>query len=82
TGSVGILLVISGNEKVTRNRSAAVALFGLFLNLLLVPKWGMVGAAVSTALCVASSNLISAYFVWSKLGIWTLPFPRWVGKRP
>jgi O-antigen/teichoic acid export membrane protein len=75
TGSVGYLLIMSGNERLMQGRAAFIAGLGLVLNLLLVPRWGALGAGLATAVSVASTNLIAVFLVHSKLGIWTLPFP-------
>ena len=74
TGSVAYLLMMSGHEKLLRNRAIFMSVFCLALNILLIPHWGILGAAIATAVCVAMTNLIAAYLVWSKLGIITLPF--------
>lgn len=73
TGSVGYLLVMSGHEKLFRDRAVLVAGLNVVLNLLLVPWLGVLGAAISTALCIAFSRLIGVYFVRKYLGIWTVP---------
>ncbi|MFP3868985.1 MAG: oligosaccharide flippase family protein [Desulfobacteraceae bacterium] len=77
TGSVGYLLMMSGNERLLRNNLAFMALLNVLLNVALVPAWGALGAALATAVCLALTNLIAAYLVWSRLGIWTIP---WLGR--
>lgn len=74
TGSVGYLLVMSGNEKLIRNRSVVFAVFSLILNVTLIPLWGLLGAAIATSIGVAATNLVGVYLVNEKLGIWTIPF--------
>jgi O-antigen/teichoic acid export membrane protein len=51
-----------------------VAVMSILLNIALVPLAGALGAAIASAVCLATMNLIAAYLVWSRLGIWTIPF--------
>jgi O-antigen/teichoic acid export membrane protein len=69
TGSVGVLL------KMTRyaNFSAATMGFSVFLNVflnfLLIPQWGVNGAATATAFSMIVGNIINVIWVRQKLGI-------------
>ncbi len=72
TGSVGYLLIMSGNEKLMRNNVALVAILCIVLNVVLVPIYGSFGAVIATAVCLASQNLIAAYMVNFCLGINTM----------
>ena len=77
TGSVGYLLMMSGNERLLRNNIIFIAVLNLTLNLLLIPKYGILGAAISTSVSLALQNIISMVIVKYRLGIWTFPlFPR------
>lgn len=73
TGSVGYLLIMSGHERLMRNNVMFVAGLSLILNVLLIEKFGALGAALSTAICLATQNLIAAWFVYNRLGICTIP---------
>ncbi len=72
TGSVGYLLMMSGNEVLMRNSMALAVTVNLGLNLVLIPATGAVGAAIATAGSVATLNLTALYFVVSRLGLRTL----------
>lgn len=72
TGSVGYLLMMSGNEKLMRNNVAMVAVMSVVLNVFFVPIYGVLGAVITTAVCLSSQNLIAAYMVNSCLGINTM----------
>ncbi len=74
TGSVGYLLIMSGNETLMRNNTVAAALFTIILNLILVPPFGAVGAAIATSSGLIVLNLGAFYLVWRYLGIITVPF--------
>jgi O-antigen/teichoic acid export membrane protein len=74
TGSVGYLLSMCGYERLQRNNMAVCAAVCLFLNALLVPRLGAVGAAIATAATLTMQMLIAAAIVWRKLGVITIPF--------
>lgn len=73
-GSVEILLKMTGHEKVILHSVFFGFLANIGLNLLLIPKYGNVGAAISTAVIL---SLWRAYLSWKAyqlLGLVTLPF--------
>ena len=78
TGSVGYLLMMSGNERLVRNNVVFIALLSITLNLILIPFAGVVGAAVATAVSLAAKNLIAVYLVKLRLRIQTIPID-WIG---
>ncbi len=56
TGSVGYLLLMSGNQKRLIKVQAAMTVVTLLLNIALIPRLGITGAALSSALTNAASN--------------------------
>jgi O-antigen/teichoic acid export membrane protein len=74
TGSVGYLLIMTGNQTLLRNNTTVWALMNLAGNLMLVPSYGAIGAATSTAVCLASINIVSWWIVRKKLKINTLSY--------
>lgn len=80
TGSVGVLLVMSGKELEYRNVQVVAAAVVLLLNVLLIPIYGAVGAAIAVASALIVQNVLFGYFVWVRLGILTL-IPRAVVQR-
>ncbi len=74
TGPVRYLLIISGNEKILRNIVAAVTVVNLALTLTLIPYFGILGAAVATAVSIALQNLLSCYLVHRTVKINTIPW--------
>jgi len=72
TGSVGYLLTMSGHEKDLRNTLLIVAPVSVAITFILVPLYGAVGAALSTALAVGAQNLLAVYWVKRRLGFNTL----------
>lgn len=81
TGSVGVLLVMSGQEREFRNVQAISAVVVLSLNALLIPAYGAVGAAIAATSALIVQNVLFGYFVWTKMGILTF-IPRPVVHRP
>jgi O-antigen/teichoic acid export membrane protein len=79
-GSVGVLLVMSGHEREYRNTQIIAACVVLVLNVILIPSYGAVGAAIAAASALIVQNISFGYFVWARLGM--LPIvPRFRGQR-
>jgi O-antigen/teichoic acid export membrane protein len=79
TGPVGIILLMTGNEKIMRNIIAVSAALNLAGNLVLVPPYGAIGAAASTAMALAFMKIVSWAVVRNKLNVNTLAIPPWKG---
>jgi O-antigen/teichoic acid export membrane protein len=78
TGSVGYLLMMTGHEKLMRNNIIFSAVLNIVLNITLIPKFGIVGAAVANSVSIVTMNLISVFLVYWKLSIFTIPIPKWI----
>jgi O-antigen/teichoic acid export membrane protein len=74
TGSVGYLLMMTGNERIMRNNLMFCAFVGIVLNLWLIPKYGIIGGAVAAAFTLALQNLIAVILAWKKLKVMLLPW--------
>ena len=74
TGSVSFLLMMCGFERLMRNNVVFCAGLNVVLNLILVPWLGVIGAALSAALTIATMNIVSAILVWHAMRIRTIPF--------
>ena len=75
TGSVGFLLNMTGHERLMRNIALLCNSLGLAGFFLLPQLFGALGAALALAFVLVTQNLIALFFVWRRLGIWTLPGP-------
>lgn len=75
-GSAVHLLMMTGRERTVRNLLGLSVAIGVALNLLLVPTYGIEGAAVATALSLVAINGGGAVAVWRRYGILTLPIGR------
>lgn len=77
TGSVGYLLVMSGFEKSMRNNATMSAIVNIILNIILVPYYGINGAAVATSISLIWINLASVVSAYKKLSIKIISIPKW-----
>lgn len=68
-GSVGYLLLMSGHQRQLIRIQAAMACGMVALNVLLIPRWGINGAAVSAALTNVVTNVWYLAEVRRKLGL-------------
>ena len=68
TGSVGYLLLMSGNQRRLFKVQATMTVVMVIINIVAIPRWGIVGAAVATALATIGTNLWSLREVRSALG--------------
>jgi O-antigen/teichoic acid export membrane protein len=73
-GSVGYLLLMSGNQRRLIRIQAVMACGMLALNVVLIPRWGIVGAAVGAAVTNVVTNVWYLVEVRRTLGL--LPYNR------
>ena len=69
TGSVGYLLLMSGNQRRLIQIQVVMALVMVGLNILFIPRWGITGAAMAAGICAVLSNLWFLRAVYSALGL-------------
>lgn len=69
TGSVGFLLLMSGNQRRLIQIQVVMAMVMVGLNLILIPRWGITGAAVAAATVGVATNLWFLRAVRSTLGL-------------
>ena len=68
-GSVGALLNMTGHERDTMRGMLMALALNVALNLLLIPLFGIEGAALATAMTFATWNVFLWRLVWKRLGI-------------
>lgn len=68
-GACGLLLKMTGHEKEVANSVAGAASINVFANILLIPIFGVTGAAVATALSLVLWNIWLWQKVKKRLGI-------------
>lgn len=70
TGSADILLNMTGYERYVTINAAVTTVFNAILNLLLIPTWGIEGAALATVISMTLASAVNAVFARKKLGIY------------
>lgn len=78
TGSVGLMLMMGGRPYHFFWSDLALILVNPVLNALLIPHWGMTGAALATAASLAGVNLVRLWLVFRLEGL--QPYHRGYGK--
>jgi O-antigen/teichoic acid export membrane protein len=73
TGSVSFLLMMSGNERLHRNNVTVWTLLNVLGCCVLIPRYGVLGAAISSSAAVALQNVSAAYLVRRRVGISSIP---------
>jgi O-antigen/teichoic acid export membrane protein len=71
SGSVGIILQMIGKQVVQQNFVLIALIINIILTLILTPRYGGVGAAISTVISMAFWNLGCAIYLKMKMGIKT-----------
>jgi O-antigen/teichoic acid export membrane protein len=69
-GPTARILAMTGHAKAVLLATVASVLTAAALNALLVPAFGMLGAAVATASGLAVANTTTAFFVFRRLSLW------------
>ena len=64
TGPVGHVLTMSGRSGLNLANNAAAVAGNVALNLVLIPRFGIVGAAISWAVAIVGVNLVRIIQVW------------------
>jgi len=72
TGLVGSLMQMSGQQVTAFRVIGGSAVANIILNALLIPKWGIQGAAISTTVTTIAWSTILVYAAWRRLGVKTI----------
>ncbi len=75
TGSVGILLQMTGHQRQYNSIIVLAALTSIVMNILLVPSIGITGAAIASATAKIVQNLGGAFYVYKKFGFVSIYLP-------
>jgi len=68
-GSVGLLLILTGHGRDAVLGIGIGAASNVILNLMLIPRWGIEGAATAAAVSIILWNLLLATSVYRRIGI-------------
>lgn len=77
TGSVGFLLIMTGHEQDTARGMAIAAVVNIALNLILIPLWGIKGAALASAITLTVWNFLLWLAVRRRLDVNSMAFDIW-----
>lgn len=68
-GSVGNVMNMSGHQNITTKVFAFTALFNVIANFIMIPVWGISGAAAATGFSLILWNLIMVFLLYKKTGL-------------
>ncbi|MEX0595981.1 MAG: MATE family efflux transporter, partial [Candidatus Paceibacterota bacterium] len=71
-GNVDQILNMTNNQVILRNITFLVFVINVVLNLLLIPIYGINGAAIASLISNVIINLLCVYYIKKKLGFYTL----------
>ena len=72
TGLVGLFLQMTGQHKVYMKLNIFFGLLNVVLNIILVMRFGILGAAMATAFCIASLEVICTCIIYKRFSILSL----------
>lgn len=75
TGMTGLVMSMTGHQAVSAIVISIAAAVNVVLNAVLIPRYGIEGAAIATLITTAGWNVPLVYYAWRRLGLWTLPLP-------
>lgn len=68
-GGVSYMLVMSGHQYQKLFGDIAIVITNLILNIILIPRWGLIGAAVATGISIVGVSLMRVIQVYSILRV-------------
>ncbi len=74
-GSNMVLLKMTDHHYFFRNLMIFAAIFNIVLNFILIPEYGMMGAAMTTLLTTLIWNLWGVYYTWKNMNILMVHIP-------
>ncbi|MAP66834.1 MAG: hypothetical protein CMF80_03935 [Candidatus Marinimicrobia bacterium] len=75
SGSVGFILQMTGKQNTFQKIVILSLVSNIFLNIILIPKFGLVGAATSSVVSYIIWNLLSVYKIYKFYNILTIYYP-------
>jgi O-antigen/teichoic acid export membrane protein len=71
-GLIGVILQMTGEHRVYMKINIIGGILNIILNILLVPRYGMIGAAAATAFCLSLIDVICIFIIRQRLSVLTL----------
>jgi O-antigen/teichoic acid export membrane protein len=75
SGSVGYIMQMTDNQKIFRNVIIVATIINIILNFILIPNYGINGAAFATMTSTIFWNVVLVIIIKNRLGFWTLYIP-------
>ena len=75
-GSVGTLLNMTGYQVLMRNILFISLIVNILINYLLIPPYGLVGAAIATLVSTSLWRIIANIYVYEKFNFWAGYIPK------
>ena len=72
SGSVGYILQMTNHQKTFQYLILVATVINVILNYWLIPVWGIEGAAFASMVSMALWNMLSAAFIYRKMGVVTV----------
>lgn len=76
TGTSGFIMAMTGHQNQAAVMVGITAVINVILNILFIPQWGMVGAALATAITVGGYNIVLVIYLINKLKLNPTAFKR------
>lgn len=74
-GSVGYILQMTGKQKTFQNIITISTIINISLNFILIPNYGLIGAAISNVISICLWNISSMIYVYKYYNVVTLSNP-------
>ena len=73
-GPVMYILNMTGKEKLSQRIMIWMTGLNIILNVVLIPRYGIVGAAIATTISMVTWNVIAAFYVYKYYKVIAIPF--------
>ena len=80
SGCAGSLLMVTGHQRTNQYIIFSALITQIILNCVLVPLYGIKGAAISSMISTSLWNLLGVYYVNKKLNIFTFFVPKFISR--
>ena len=73
TGAAGLILVMTNNEKIQTKISITTVIIAACMWIILIPTFGIIGAATATSFIVIYENLLRVFYSKKLVNVMTIP---------
>jgi O-antigen/teichoic acid export membrane protein len=67
---------MTDNQKIFQNVIIVASIINILLNYILIPKYGINGAAIASMFSMIFWNVTLVFIIKQKLGFWTIYLPK------